>query len=165
MPIPAIVPIAAVALAPAILALKNVIGQAKDQLKDATATTERKKLQKLINSREGELNKILERKKSKDPITSKDLKGYDFLNKVIKVRKENKKLKYSGAGPFTKDMTSSNLAGTGASFTITGDGAGNDSLPRGLKPLNKDKMYNGGMVNNKKHVYATNGKATDRRKK
>jgi hypothetical protein len=142
MPIPAIVPIAAAALAPAILALKNVIGQAKDQLKDATATTERKKLQKLINSREGELNKIVERKKSKDPITSKDLKGYDFLNKVIKVRKENKKLKYSGAGPFTKD-----------------------SLPRGLKPLNKDKMYNGGMVNNKKHMYATNGKATDRRKK
>ena len=142
MPIPAIVPIAAAALAPAILALKNVIGQAKDQLKDATATTERKKLQKLINSREGELNKILERKKSKDPITSKDLKGYDFLSKVIKVRKENKKLKYSGAGPFTKD-----------------------SLPRGLTPLNKDKMYNGGMVNNKKHMYATNGKATDRRKK
>ena len=116
MGVPAIVPIAAAALTPAIIALKNVIGQAKDQLEDATAATERKKLQKLIDSRQNELDRILERKQSDEPITSKDLRKYDFLNKVIKSRK-------------------------------------------------KDKMYNGGMASNKKHMYATSGKVVDRRKK
>ena len=116
MGVPAIVPIAATALTPAIIALKNVIGQAKDQLEDATAATERKKLQKLIDSRQNELDRILERKQSDEPITSKDLRKYDFLNKVIKSRK-------------------------------------------------KDKMYNGGMASNKKHMYATSGKVVDRRKK
>ena len=80
------------------------------------AKTQEAGLQKLIDSRQNELDRILERKQSDEPITSKDLRKYDFLNKVIKSRK-------------------------------------------------KDKMYNGGMASNKKHMYATSGKVVDRRKK